>query len=237
MAFTPASDSDVVILNDGAEYSAKFAERRGSRKPRRTIEVESEPLLFDFNADQLGMQTAEAIKNVLSQAIKKITALAAPSTLRYRERAKRRMSGEPSPRAGYRGDYEKRYSGGRIGVKVPGQSTQLFNDSGRLADGLFVRQNTTDKSFTVNVPANRLDPSTFKPGAFEAMLVRLRSLVPELADVRRLLESSEVREAIEAGIRGMIMKAEAKQRDLLLARAAARRQAVAALLRALRAVA
>jgi hypothetical protein len=238
-----SDQSDIVILNDGGEYTAKFAQRVGSgrSKPRRTVEVESEPLLFDFNETQLGMKPAEAIKEVLKASIKAITHVASIATLQRRQRAKRRLEGHPSPKqesyrrrgVDYSGSYEQRYTGGRTGVTMPAQTVRLFNDSGRLADGLHVRQNTTDKSFTINVTANRLDPSEFKAGLFEQMLNRLRTLVPEFQDIRRLLSHPEVVKAINESIADMIMKAESKQRSLLLARARARKAAVEALVRGL----
>ncbi len=239
MAFT--DNPNVVILNDGEYYSAKFAERTGGKKARRTIEVRSEPLLFDFDEVALGAKPAEAIREVLRAGIKGIMQVASRATLERRERAKKRLTGGLTDRQDafrrrgthYSGAYEKRYSGGRMGLMVPGQTVRVFNDSGRLAEGLAVRQNPEDKTFTINIPINRLDPSEFKPGRFEIMLNRLRALVPELADARRLMNHPKVREAIDLSISDMIMKAEMKQRSLLLARAAKRRQAVMQLLRTL----
>ena len=242
MAFHP--DSDIIVLNDAGELAAKFAQRQGSgrSKARRTIEVESEPLLHDFNEDMLGVKPAEAIRNAISAGIKAVAAVASVGTLRRRARAKRRMSGAPSPHqeayrrrgAGYAGAYEDRYSGGRIGTLMPGQTVRLFNDSGRFADGLSVRQNPTDKVFTVNVPANRLDPSEFKPGLFDLMLIKLRQHVPVLGDLRKLLEDPKVREAINESIGDLITKADDKSRAKLEAMAAARRRAVLAILKVLR---
>lgn len=243
MAF--AKDSDVVILNDAGEFSPKLAERRGRgrSKSRRTIEIVSEPLLHDFDANMLGVKPSEAIKNAISAGIKAVSAVASAATLRRRERAKRRLSGAPSPRqesfrrrgAPYDGSYEQRYAGGRIGLKMPGQTVRLFNDSGRLADGLAVRQNPTDATFTVNVPANRLDPSEFNPtGLFNRMIDKLRQYVPILSDARKLLEDPKVREAINESIRDMILKGDSRDQKKLEAAAAARKRAIMAILRAIR---
>ena len=237
MAFS--DNPNVVILNDGEYYSAKFAERTGGKKARRTIEVRSEPLLMDFDETALGAKPAQAIMEVIRDGIKGIMQVASQATLERRDRAKRRITGALSDRQDgfrrrgkhYAGSYEDRYTGGRTGVTIPAQTVRLFNDSNRLANGLAVRQNPQDKTYTINVPINRLDPSEFKPGMFDLMLNRLRALVPELADARRLITHPKVREAIEQSIQDMIMKAEMRQRGLLLARAAARRQAIMALIR------
>lgn len=236
-----ADNPNVVIINDAEYHSAKFAERTGGKKARRTIEVRSQPLLMDFDETALGAKPAEAIKEALKASIKGILAVAAQATLERRARAKKRLSGGITERQDayrrrgkhYQGSYEKRYTGGRMGPMMPGQTVRVFNDSGRLAEGLAVRQNVQDKSFTINVPINRLDPSEFKPGLFDQMLNRLRSLVPELADGRRLLMNAKVRQALDQSIQDAIMKADMKNRGLLLARAAKRRQAIMMLIRAL----
>src|SRR6185503_3061467 len=131
---------------------------------------------------------ADAIRDALTAQVKGITEFASLATRRRRERARKHFDGALAPSSSYRGAYEKRYSGGRTGMKAPGQTDRLFNDSERFAEGVFVRQNQTDNTFTVNVPTSRLDPSTFTGAAFQAMLAKLRELVPGLADVRHLLE-------------------------------------------------
>ena len=226
MPYQPGLGSDVVILNDAGELSPKFAARgrRTRRKERVSIEIIAEPLLHDFSEHLLGAKPAEAIREHLTAAIKGITAKASTATIRKREQA---------ARAFQRGAKwaTKRYSGGRTGPKPPNQSDRLFGDSNRLAEGLFVRENRVDSSWTVNVPANRFDRSTFTGAAFENMLNKLRSLVPALQDVTQLLRDPKVDEAIESSIHDIITKASPGDQGRLQQLARARRQALLAGLR------
>lgn len=233
--------SDIVVINEAGAFSAKVTERvgKGRSKARRTIEIESEPLLHDFDDYALGVKPSEAIGNAISLTIKGITEIASIATLRRRERAKRRMEGQLSQKqqsyrrrgAQYQGSYDRQYSGGRMGTMLPGQTVRLFNDSGRMAEGVFVRENKTDNSWTVNVPANRLDPQDFQPGRFDWMLNKLREKVPFLNDVRKLLTDPKVRTAINESINDMIMKGDSRSRAKLEALAKARKRAVLALIR------
>ena len=237
MAFSP--ESDVVVINDAGAFSAKVAQRVGAgrTKPRRTIEIISEPLLHDFDANMLGAKPAEAIRAAIQKGIRNVAAFASAATIKRRERAARHLSGSLSPAQqargeSYRGTYDRQYSGGRMGARAPNQTPRLFNDSGRMSEGVFVRQNPTDATFTVNVPANRLDPGDFRPGAFDRMIALLREHVPVLADTTRLLADDTVRSAIAESISDMITKGDSRQMAKLEALARARKQAVLAIIRA-----
>lgn len=169
-----AVTQDVFVINEG------FEERRrttgNGTKSRYTFSIKSEPIFVNLDPFALGAGPAAAIRDEISNGIKNISEVASPATLLKRKYAANAM--EKGSRWAM-----KRYGGGRTGPTPPNQSDRLFNDSGRLAGGVFVRQNTQEKSWTVNVPANRLDPSTFKNQAsFVGMVERLRSLVPALRD-------------------------------------------------------
>jgi hypothetical protein len=100
----------------------------------------------------------------------------------------------------------KRYAGGRIGAKAPNQTNKFGMDSLRTVDGLSMRPNLTDSSYTINVPANRMNPDTFGAG-FDAYMNRLMELIPVL-DPKRALGDKEIEGAIKQGVADMISKAE-----------------------------
>jgi hypothetical protein len=180
---------DVIAINVG------FSERRrttgSGTKSRYTFEIDAEPILHNLSQEKLGDGPAHAIARAITAQIKNITEVASLPTRQKRERAKRALA------AG--ADWAvKRYSGGRTGTKPPSGSVRFGNDSGRLAEGIFVRQNPEEKNWTVNVPANRLDPSTFGSyPAFLAWVARLRAHVPVLANP---LGVAEVKEAIRDSV-------------------------------------
>lgn len=226
--FDPSSD--IVIINETPrEFDPKFARRRGAgrSKQRTTIEIQSEGLLHDFDENMLGAKPAEAIRDAITNGIKAITEIAAPATLAKRQAAAKAFSAGKAWAL-------RQYSGGRTGPTPPNQTPRAFNDSGRLAGGIFVRQNPTDKTYTVNVTANRFDPADFGPGRFQAMLDKLRSLVPVIGDGQRLLADDKVRTAINESIRDLITKAApGVDAARLKALAAARKRVVMQIVRAL----
>lgn len=187
---------DVVILNDfgGSRFERRTRTTGAGTKDRYTVTIKAEPVLHDFSELRLGQGPAIAIRDLVRRQIKSIGAFAAPATIEKREAAVRALA---------RGAQwaKRRYAGGRTGEKQPNTSWRLFNDSGRLADGLEVRENKTEKSWTINVPANRLNPSpgghaSFRLGDFEQMVVRLAELVPALRGGAELLQDETVRKAI-----------------------------------------
>jgi hypothetical protein len=180
---------DVIIINDFAQERRRTTSKGTSS--RYTLTIEAEPIMHDLSETHLGEGPAETIAAVIKQQIKGITAIAAPSTLLKRRSAAKALA-KGTPYA------VKRYSGGRTGTTAPSGSVRLFNDSGRLADGILVKQNPAEKNWTINVTANRLDPRTFRNQAlFLAMLERLAQYVPVL---RKPLDNKHVVEAIEQGI-------------------------------------
>lgn len=187
----------VIVINEGFTERERTNLSTGAVKSRVTMTIDSQPILHDLNEEKLGEGPARAIAAAIRAGIKNITELAKGATLEKRKRAKEELA------RGVRSALQ-RYSGGRTGTKEPSGSVRLFNDSGRLADGLEVRQNTAEGNWTINVPANRLDPSTFKNrGDFVAMLTRLRELVPALRDPTSI---PEVKRAIERGIRDLLIR-------------------------------
>ena len=106
-----------------------------------------------------------------------------------------------------------------MGTKPPKneQPSRLFNDSGRFADGLAVRFNPTDNNFTINVPANRLDPRTFGGGeaALVSMWRKLVELVPEFQGGAEVLKDEGVRNAIAEAVAESIVTRTDKARSTI----------------------
>jgi hypothetical protein len=204
---------DVIILGGGLERRDRTS-ASGVTKSRYSITVESTPLVHNFDELPLGQGPAEAMANVLKTKMKNILAYAKPATIARRKRAAVELAkGDPSA--------VRRYSGGRTGVTPPSTgASRLFNDSGRFVNGIVVMRNKVEKGFTINIPANRLDPTTFTGGeaAMAAMYSRLVTLVPEFADARLLLESPEVEKAIMDGIKGLIGASQGRLEASMLTR-------------------
>lgn len=206
------ASQDVVVLNDLGLSSLSRRTRTTSSgsKNRYSIEFRAEPILHDFSIQALGQGPAEAIRDLLTQRIKAIGQVASPSTILARKSAETALAAGKSWAT-------RRYAGGRTGRKNPGQSDRLFNDSGRLAEGLEVRENRTDGNYTINVPANRLDPSTFKGGeaALVSMFQRLVTLVPEFRGGREITKHAEIREAIAEAVTDSIVVGNNRARSSL----------------------
>jgi len=177
-----------IVINQGLTMRTRSTS--SGTKSRFTVEIEAEPILHTFNHARLGAEPALAIKQAITQQIQGIGESVLPSTFLQRKYAATAFA--RSSRWAI-----KRYSGGKTGATPPGVTAQLFNDSGRLAKGIFVRQNVADDSFTVNVPANRFNMATFKnQGDLVNMINRLRSLVPGLSNPTSLWSVPSVRLAL-----------------------------------------
>lgn len=183
----------------GLERRDRTSVKSGKTSSRYSVSISCEPVLLDISPNRLGEGPTQAILAFLSGKIKNIGAVASDATIA------RRKSARQSFRDGDQGA-TKRYAGGKMGPMEPGQTVRLFNDSGRLANGLFVRANTSNQpggaAWTINVPANRLDPSTFVGGesALAGMYQRLVQLVPELGDAKLLMAVASVRQSITDAI-------------------------------------
>lgn len=192
------ASQDVVVLNDlGASSLSRRARTSagGKTSVRYSIELQADPILHDYSLTALGQGPAVAIRDLLAKRIKAIGEKASPSTELTRKAAAKALAAGASWAA-------RRYAGGRTGRKEPGQTDRLFNDSGRLAEGLEVRENRGDGNYTINVPANRLDPTTFAGGesALVAMWQRLVALVPEFRGGREIVKHEEIRQAIAEAV-------------------------------------
>lgn len=205
MPFTPSPDSDVEVINAWSDGDVTLAARRGTlasgkqRKARYTFEIKSEPLLFDLNELALGGKLAEVWAQRIRDNTNGIAVRASDATIAMRTKAAAALAAGASWAT-------KRYAGGRIGAMAPNQSDKLFNDSGRLAKGIFVRQNLTDASYTVNVPANRMNRESFGAG-YDAMVARFVELVPML-DPKKALGDPAIERAVKESVDQMVTKLE-----------------------------
>jgi len=179
---------EVVVLNDFG-----FEERRrttGSGTTNRyTVTIKADPVVHVFDPRELGRGPAEAIAEAIRKGIRDIGEIAKPSTRKRRESAEKALNqGERWAMA--------RYGGGRTGIKAPNRTPRLFNDSGRLAEGIVAGPN--GDGWVVNVTANRFDPSTFVGGvgALVSMFERLVALVPALQGPDKLMQIESVKNAI-----------------------------------------
>jgi len=203
---------EVVVLNDFG-----FEERRRTTSSgttnRYTVSFKADPVVHVFNAKELGRGPAQAIADAIRDGIRAIKEVASAST-----RARRTAAAEALRRGAAWA--VARYDGGKTGRKEPGKTVRLFNDSGRLAEGI-VAGPTSDGTWTVNVTANRFDPDTFVGGvpALVSMFERLRSLVPALQSPEQLTRIPSVKDAIQNSQADIIINrggALASQRKRLL---------------------
>lgn len=198
---------DVILINTPLR-----SRTNKSGKQRYTINVESEPLLHNMDASTLGKGVAEAIAETFRAKIRAIVAPAPVNTLRARD----------SARAAFvRGAKwaTKRYSGGRMGTRIPYQTDRAFDDSGRFAESIVARENKAEKAWTINVAANRLDDAT--SGGAVRIWRKLITLVPAFGDPRLLRDEPRVVEAIEGTLGTMIQKISDRTAELRRQRNAA----------------
>lgn len=203
--------SDDIHMIGAANFKArggKVGKSGKVGKTRYTVEVRGDTILANTDPKSLGKGPAEAIAQVLRERISSISATASAATMRARVAAAKALAkGEAWA--------VKRYSGGRIGLMQPSQSNRLMNDSGRLASSVVA--GATSEGYTINVAGNRFDPSTLNgdsTAALERIFQRLKELVPELADTRRLMDSIPVRKAIKEGLAAAIQKADERTAEL-----------------------
>lgn len=190
---------EVFVLSEPLGLEERRRTTGRGTKSRFTISVRTDPLIFNLSEISLGKKPALALQQAIQEGIRAIGEVASESTRLKRSYAASALAG------GSRWAV-RRYSGGRIGTTLPNQSDRLFNDSGRFARGIFARQNPQENSWTINVPANRLDPSTFPDQSrFLGMVEKLRSLVPAFGAP---LSQPSVKRAIGETLDAMITKAD-----------------------------
>jgi hypothetical protein len=198
---------DVIVINNPPGLESRTSK---SGKQRFHIKVVAEPLVFSLDEKKIVQPLAEAFAHHIREKIRSITAQAAPATIKAREVARRALlKGEAWA--------VKRYGGGKMGTRMPAQSNNLFNDSGRMIESI-VAQAAKDGTFRVNVAANRLNPETLNGGeaALQRIWARLVQLVPEIQDVGRAMQSDAMMRARAKAVQGMITKLRADSAEKVL---------------------
>lgn len=202
--------SDYSHLATGAIRGRQGRLRKdGSRgQARMTMEFDFEPLVHNVDELAQAQLMASAGAEVIKKRIAGITEQASDrtkETRKYQEAAYKRGEDWAVGRFGFRG---------QTGPMHFDQGGRKFNFSGTFVQGIVATPNRTDGTCTINVPKNRLDPSTSGAGEFRHITDALTRLVPELADPAALLRSPEVLAALDAGVEQMIVNA-AKRNKML----------------------
>lgn len=220
-----AITQETIVLNDYGLTERRRTTSKGT-KSRYTIQIQSEPMIHNFSALELGRGPAEAMKDVIVKQIKGVTAEASIATIKKRDSAARFLAGaattkkgKPKATGGVGASIIKRYSGGRTGLMPPNPaSTTLFNDSGRLSQITIMpnRAYSDDAVWEVNVPANRLDPTTFGNRAdYMRMVELLQKYVPALgSDTASLMEDAAVDAALRESIEFCLGEAVKRNKEL-----------------------
>lgn len=194
---------ETIILNEFGLSERRRTTSRGT-KSRYTVSIKADAIPHIFDAQELGRKPAEAIAAAIKKGIQAIGQEASLRTQFARKYAKTAFA------AGKAWAME-RYSGGRTGPTPPGEGNKLFNDSGRLAGGIYV-QAVGDESWTVNWPANRFDPAQLGAAVAQTMFERLQALVPALRGGEGLASDPDVKSAIESSAADIIQTTQNQNR-------------------------
>lgn len=190
-----------IFLNDFRELTR--TSKKGKVTRRVSIEIKSEPLLHTFDDFLMGSGPADAIKDAIAKGIKNVTKIVSPATLVKRKWAQ-------GARAKKTNTYKRRYLRGRKTTLAEPQvgAVRWLNDSGKMAKGIFVRQNRNQATYTINVPAARLNQDEWGTNGlpFQQFLAEFKKLVPAL-DAKSLQQMPGVEKAIRESINLLIVKA------------------------------
>lgn len=185
---------EVIVLcdfGDATLESRTRTQKSGKSAVRWSLSIKSAPILVNLSQVDLGRGPAEAIVAIVQRQFRAVSERVKPATEQKRKQAAAAFT---------RGAAwaQRRYAGGTTGPTPPNQTSppRWGSDSGRLRGGIFARWNAIEQAWTINVPANRLDPSTFKGGAFEAMVSKLLQLVPALAGGAALYAEEQFQRAV-----------------------------------------
>lgn len=197
--------SDYSNLTSGAITGrlGRTSARTGERgRARVTIEIQSEPLVHVFDEIQLGHGPAQAAAKALADKVRRIGEQVSSDTLvtrSYQEAAYRRGESWAT----------SRFGGPKMGPRPPrAGEARMFNHSGTFADSIVGTENKTERTWTVNVAASRLDPRTSRtPHEFAFITSALRKLIPEMDNPHLLAELPEVQAAVQKSIDDLIISA------------------------------
>jgi hypothetical protein len=202
---------EVTVLNQGLRSRTS-----ASGKTTFSVVIKSEPIVVNTGPAALMQPIAQAVAHHLRERMSGITETASKATLKARAAAQRAMQAGAAWAT-------KRYAGGRIGSMPPNTSDRKFNDSGRFVKGLVAAYAGKDGTFRINVPANRLDPSTTSDGqaGVERIWKELVRLVPEFGDPSMLMQNDVIKATVKRASNEMIKIARARTDELQVSAARA----------------
>ena len=185
---------DIFVINAPPGIRERRRTSKSGVKQRFSVETTYEPIAHNLDALAVGKLAAEAVTKIYIKRLQGYARFVKAATLARRDRWAKEFQNS---------EYQamRRFTGGRTGATPPitGQHFWL-NHSGRLAR-MTTNANATDKSYTTNVPANRLNPAEFdKPSQLEIIFQRL----VEALDPRTVLNHPDFKAAEKASIDTMI---------------------------------
>ena len=208
---------ETIILH--GPFRQRIRHGKTTSKARITLEVKTKPLYHHFDEFSLGKGPATVLRDILSKAITDYSGTVAPATVVAREKAARAYdrgrSWAVKRYAGKRrkdGEMDKRSMG-----DTPPKMSRLRdkrNFSGRLAQGLFVRENKTEKSFTVNFPASRFSSDTFYFSELQQATEQLGRDIPVFGNPRLAFQEPAMQAAVRDSIHELIADATSRNRAL-----------------------
>lgn len=169
---------EAISLTAGFHVDQRRLERSGKRRYR--VDIKTDDGAIDLDHLRFLAPVAEATLATLRKQFHDVTALASLATRKKRERARH-------PQAEQTDSYKRRYTGGRTGHTPPQPgAVRLFHDSGRLVNNMVINWRPSASAgggvMTINVPANRLDETSWGQGSFsfQSFVEQLKSHIPLL---------------------------------------------------------
>ena len=188
-----------ITLNDFGEFTKRQSTKKDGTPGavRYTSTIYASPVVTRFDAKMLGKGPAQAIAKHLRERVGGISSLASAGTQKIRAQEAKTISGVHGN--GQEGPVrQSAYLRKRYDKALPNQTQRMFNDSGRLANGIAVNS-AKGNAWIVNVPANRLNPDMLRGGeqALREIYARLVQFIPEFGNGSKLREVLDVRRAIK----------------------------------------
>lgn len=190
-----ASDDVVDILKPFRDQFKERVLKSGKRRIRIEITPKEGPYL-DFSERAILAPIAAAVLDELRKSIAGVPAVVKPETIGRRKRYASQLRGGKVAAL-------RRYAGpGGRGLAMPGsQGDHALGDSGRMLSSIVAGiSGTKPVRVTINVAANRLDPSTFNEAEWARYMAQLRRWVPALMP-GAVFRTQSVQNAI-AGVMG-----------------------------------
>lgn len=200
----------IIVTNDYSNLTSGAIRGRigrelksgGRGRGRVTIEIQSEPIVHVLDELQLGHEPARAAARALADRVRAISENVSESTQYTRARQEDAyQAGKPWAK--------RRFGGPRLGERPPRDGElRMFNHSDTFASSIVGTENVTERTWTINVAANRLDPRTSRtPHEFAFITDALRRLIPAFDDPAQLARLPEVNAAVQKSIADMIVTA------------------------------